>query len=126
MRRGELPADLAGTRPLRVLSDTFSDAVHLRNDLFSYQREVRDEGENSNAVLVFERFFDCSTQDAADAVNELLTSRLQQFEDTALAEVPSPARPVTSVPRSCWKVVLLRTWVLMTPRASATVVCTPA
>ncbi|HEV7758647.1 MAG TPA: germacradienol/geosmin synthase, partial [Acidimicrobiales bacterium] len=84
----ELPGDLAATRPLRVLSDTFSDAVHLRNDLFSYQREVQQEGENSNAVLVFERFFDCSTQDAADAVNELLTSRLHQFEDTALTEVP--------------------------------------
>ena len=85
----ELPAELVATRPLRVLSDTFADAVHLRNDLFSYQREVQDEGENSNAVLVFERFFDCSTQEAADAVNELLTARLQQFEDTALVEVPA-------------------------------------
>ncbi|MGH3620432.1 MAG: terpene synthase family protein, partial [Sciscionella sp.] len=70
-------------------SDTFADAVHLRNDLFSYQREVQEEGENSNAVLVFERFFDCSTQEAANLVNELLTSRLQQFENTALTEVPS-------------------------------------
>ncbi|MFW6642363.1 terpene synthase family protein [Nocardiopsis algeriensis] len=84
----ELPAALAGTRPLRVLSDTFSDAVHLRNDLFSYQREVREEGENSNAVLVFERFFDIPTQEAAELVNDLLTSRLVQFEDTALIEVP--------------------------------------
>jgi germacradienol/geosmin synthase len=85
----ELPDPLVGTRPLQVLCDTFSDAVHLRNDLFSYQREVQDEGENSNAVLVFERFFDCSTQEAADAVNELLTSRLHQFEDTALLETPA-------------------------------------
>jgi germacradienol/geosmin synthase len=84
----EIPDSLAGTRPMRVLSDTFSDAVHLRNDLFSYQREVQEEGENSNAVLVFERFFDCSTQEAADLVNDLLTSRLQQFENTALTEVP--------------------------------------
>jgi hypothetical protein len=30
-------------------------AVHLRNDLFSYQREVTEEGENANAVLVFEK-----------------------------------------------------------------------
>jgi len=100
----ELPADLAGTRPLRVLSDTFSDAVHLRNDLFSYQREVRDEGENSNAVLVFERFFDCSTQDAADAVNELLTSRLQQFEDTALAEVPALLAELRAAPDAAARV----------------------
>ncbi|WP_158891275.1 terpene synthase family protein [Amycolatopsis anabasis] len=86
--RAEIPAALAATRPLKVLTDTFSDSVHLRNDLFSYQREVREEGENANAVLVFERFFDCSTQEAADLTNELLTSRLQQFETTALAEVP--------------------------------------
>jgi len=83
-----IPDDLAGTRPMQVLSDSFSDGVHLRNDLFSYQREVQQEGESSNAVLVFERFLACSTQEAADLVNDLLTSRLQQFENTALTEVP--------------------------------------
>jgi germacradienol/geosmin synthase len=85
----EIPERLARTRPMKVLSDTFSDGVHLRNDLFSYQREVQEEGENSNAVLVFERFFDCSTQEAAELVNDLLTSRVQQFENTALIEVPA-------------------------------------
>ncbi|MGW0802258.1 terpene synthase family protein [Nonomuraea sp. NPDC002799] len=83
----EVPARLAATRPLRVLKDTFSDAVHLRNDLFSYQREVADEGELSNGVLVLETFLGCGTQEAADAVNDLLTSRLQQFEHTALTEL---------------------------------------
>jgi germacradienol/geosmin synthase len=84
----EVPDSIAGTRPMRVLSDAFSDGVHLRNDLFSYQREVQEEGENANAVLVFEQFFGCSTQEAAELVNDLLTSRLQQFENTALTEVP--------------------------------------
>ncbi|MFE4455040.1 germacradienol/geosmin synthase [Streptomyces sp. NPDC056796] len=84
----EVPASLAHSRPLRVLRDAFSDAVHLRNDLFSYQREVEEEGENSNGVLVMERFLDCSAQEAAEAVNDLLTSRLQQFENTALTELP--------------------------------------
>ncbi|MFF8840756.1 germacradienol/geosmin synthase [Streptomyces sp. NPDC015130] len=84
----EVPAQVAYSRPLRVLRDAFSDAVHLRNDLFSYQREVEDEGENSNGVLVLERFLGCSTQEAAEAVNDLLTSRVQQFENTALTEVP--------------------------------------
>ncbi|WP_017594229.1 terpene synthase family protein [Nocardiopsis potens] len=83
----EVPEPIAGTRPLRVLTDAFSDAVHLRNDLFSYRREVEEEGENSNAVLVFERFLGCTVQEAADLVNELLTSRLLQFEDTAVNEV---------------------------------------
>jgi germacradienol/geosmin synthase len=87
----EVPAAAAGSRPLRVLMETFADAVHLRNDLFSYQREVEDEGENSNGVLVLETFFDCTTQEAADAVNDILTSRLHQFEHTALTEVPALA-----------------------------------
>ncbi|MFI8962913.1 germacradienol/geosmin synthase [Streptomyces sp. NPDC053493] len=85
----EVPERVAYSRPLRVLRDAFSDAVHLRNDLFSYQREVEDEGENSNGVLVLERFLGCTTQEAANAVNDLLTSRLQQFENTALTEVPA-------------------------------------
>ncbi|MEU2130884.1 terpene synthase family protein [Streptomyces sp. NPDC018352] len=83
----EVPEAVADERALRVLRDAFSDAVHLRNDLFSYQREVEDEGENSNGVLVLEHFLGCSTQEAADAVNDLLTSRLQQFENTALTEL---------------------------------------
>ncbi|EME54674.1 terpene synthase family protein [Amycolatopsis decaplanina] len=85
----EVPDGIAATRPMEVLRDTFADAVHLRNDLFSYQREVREEGENSNAVLVFEKFLDRPTQEAAELTNDLLTSRLQQFENTALVEVPA-------------------------------------
>ncbi len=84
----EVPAAIAGTRPMRVLKETFADAVHLRNDLFSYQRETEEEGELSNGVLVLEKFLKCTTQQAADAVNDLLTSRLQQFENTALTELP--------------------------------------
>ncbi|MEH0518678.1 terpene synthase family protein [Streptomyces stelliscabiei] len=87
----EVPASVAESRPLRVLMETFSDAVHLRNDLFSYQREVEDEGENSNGVLVLETFFGCGTQQAAETVNDILTSRLHQFENTALTEVPGIA-----------------------------------
>ncbi|MFK0049924.1 germacradienol/geosmin synthase [Streptomyces sp. NPDC090741] len=87
----EVPARVAHARPLEVLRDAFSDAVHIRNDIFSYQREVEQEGELSNAILVLETFLDCTTQEAADLSNDLLTSRLQQFEYTALAEVPALA-----------------------------------
>jgi germacradienol/geosmin synthase len=84
----EIPPEIAATRPIRVLADTFADGVHLRNDLFSYQRETKQEGEINNSVLVFERFFDVSTQEAANLVNDVLTSRLQQFENTAVTELP--------------------------------------
>ncbi|MFJ3214822.1 germacradienol/geosmin synthase [Kitasatospora sp. NPDC086801] len=84
----EVPKEVSGSRALRVLMDAFSDGVHLRNDIFSYQREVEDEGELSNGILVLEKFLECSTQEAAETVNDLLTSRLQQFENTVFTELP--------------------------------------
>ncbi|MDX6347184.1 MAG: germacradienol/geosmin synthase [Streptomyces sp.] len=97
----EVPDVIAASRPMRVLRDAFSDGVHLCNDLFSYQREVEDEGENSNGVLVLETFLDCTTQQAAEAVNDLRTSRLQQFENTTLAELPPLFVETGLDPRSC-------------------------
>ena len=85
----EIPPEITSTRPICVLTDTFADGVHLRNDLFSYQREVEEEGENANCVLVFERFLNVDTQEAANRTNDLLTSRLQQFENTVVTELPS-------------------------------------
>lgn len=83
----EIPERIANTRPMKVLKDTFADAVHLRNDIFSYEREVLKEGELTNAVLIVERFLQVDTQRAVNIVNDLLTSRLQQFEHTALTEL---------------------------------------
>ncbi|MBV9061128.1 MAG: germacradienol/geosmin synthase [Pseudonocardiales bacterium] len=85
----EIPPRIADSRPIRVLKDSFADAVHFRNDLFSYQRETQQEGEINNCVLVLERFLDVSPQRAADLTNDLLTSRLQQFENTTLTELPA-------------------------------------
>jgi germacradienol/geosmin synthase len=85
----EVPDRFAAARPLTVLLDTFADSVHLRNGLFSYQREVAEEGENANAVLVFQKFLGAEVQSAANLVGDLLTSRMQQFEHTALTEVPA-------------------------------------
>ncbi len=86
---------------MRVLRDTFADAVHLRNDLFSYQREIEEEGELSNGVLVLENFLGCTTQEAADAVNDLITSRVQQFENTVLTELPVLFAEKGLSPREC-------------------------
>jgi len=84
----EVPARIAATRPMRVLKDTFSDGVHLRNDIFSYQRETESEGELNNGVLVMEHFLALDPQEAANVVNDILTSRLHQFENTVLTELP--------------------------------------
>ncbi|MFW6693245.1 terpene synthase family protein [Streptomyces sp. MAR4 CNX-425] len=100
----EVPDQVAGSRPLLVLRDTFSDAVHLRNDLFSYRREVEEEGELSNGVLVLETFLGCGTQEAAERVNDLLTSRMQQFEHTALTELPALLAEEGLTPAECARV----------------------
>ena len=84
----ELRPDLVETRPLRVLRDSFGDAFLLRNDLFSYQREIEEEGEVNNGVLVLEHFLDLDPQAAAEVVNDLITSRMQQFEHTLATELP--------------------------------------
>ena len=98
----EVPAAIAGHAGRCGCCGTPSPTrVHLRNDLFSYQREVEDEGELSNGVLVLETFLDCTTQEAADAVNDLLTSRLQQFENTALTELPRSSPSTASTRRAC-------------------------
>jgi germacradienol/geosmin synthase len=95
----EVPSAIAASRPMRVLRDTFADGVHLRNDLFSYQRETEQEGELANAVLVLERFLGIGAQEAADLVNRMLTSRLQQFEHTAVTEVEPLAEQYGLGPR---------------------------
>lgn len=83
----EIPERIAATRPIQVLKDTFADSVHLRNDIFSYQREVLKDGELTNAVLVVERFLSVDTQRAVNLVNDLLTCRLQRFEHVVLTEL---------------------------------------
>lgn len=83
----EVPERVANTRPMRVLKDTFADAVHLRNDIFSYQREVIKEGELTNGVLVIEHFLGLDAQRAANLVNDLLNSRLDQFDHTIATEL---------------------------------------
>lgn len=84
----ELAPELVDTRPLRVLRDSFGDTILLDNDLFSYRREIEQEGEVNNGVLVLERFLGLPAPEAAETVNRLLTSRMLQFENTLLTEVP--------------------------------------
>ncbi|SFK20661.1 hypothetical protein SAMN05192584_104241 [Streptomyces pini] len=54
-----------------------------------------------NGVLVFETFLGCDTQQAADAVNDLITSRLHQFEHTVLTELPPLFAEHGLAPKSC-------------------------
>jgi geranylgeranyl diphosphate synthase type I len=84
----ELPEAVADCRTIRSLIDAFADSGILINDIFSYQREVDDEGENSNMVLVLQKSLGCDLQQAVDATNDLLTARLRQLECIADTEIP--------------------------------------
>jgi germacradienol/geosmin synthase len=46
--------------PMRALVDTFGDVGPLRNDIFSYRKELEREGEIGNGVVVVQRFLDCA------------------------------------------------------------------
>jgi germacradienol/geosmin synthase len=80
----ELPGEIVGSRPFRVLRDAFADAVHLCGDLYSYRRV----GGPGNGVAMLERFLGCDPQTAADRVNDLRTARLRQLETTAATDLP--------------------------------------
>jgi germacradienol/geosmin synthase len=84
----QLPPELYATRPMRELVDTFSDIGPLRNDIFSYQKEIENEGEINNGVHVVRQFLGCDLREAVDVVNELVTARVQQFEKTVTNELP--------------------------------------
>jgi germacradienol/geosmin synthase len=82
----EIPAQLYDTRPIRVLRETFADAAGLRNDIISYLIDI-EEGKVNNGVVVMQHFLGCGLQRAVDVVNEQVTFRLQQLENTVATEL---------------------------------------
>jgi germacradienol/geosmin synthase len=83
----ELPLHVYDARPIRVINETFFDSVALRNDIISYPRDEH-EGKINNGVMVMREFLGCDLQRAVDVVNELVSSRLFQFENTCVVELP--------------------------------------
>ena len=83
----EIPAGIYATRPIRVLKDIFADVVGLRNDIISYQLDI-DDGKVNNGVVVMAHFIGCDLQRTVDVVNDQVTSRLYQFENTVVTELP--------------------------------------
>ncbi|MDA2814738.1 hypothetical protein O4J56_29105 [Nocardiopsis sp. RSe5-2] len=84
----ELPARVARTRPLRVITDAFADSAGMHNDVYSYQREVEEEGELDNGVLVMDTFLECGPQRAAEVMRDVVGSRMRLIENTAVTELP--------------------------------------
>jgi germacradienol/geosmin synthase len=57
------------------------------NDIFSYQKEIEFEGELHNLVLIAQKFLDIDREQAVGVVNDLMTSRMRQFEHIIATEL---------------------------------------
>ena len=85
---GNLPDELFLTTPMAELENAAQDYACMLNDVFSYQKEIQFEGELHNCVLVVQNFLGIEPDQAVRVVNDLMTSRLQQFEHIIAGEVP--------------------------------------
>jgi germacradienol/geosmin synthase len=83
----EIPPHIYDARPIRVINEILHDSVALRNDIISYARDEK-EGKINNAVMVMREFLGCDLQRAANVVNDMVSSRLFQFENTCVVELP--------------------------------------
>jgi germacradienol/geosmin synthase len=87
---GDLPPEIFETRPMIGLEKAAQDYACFTNDVFSYQKEIQYEGELHNMVLVVQNFLGVEPAQAVLVVNDLMSSRMRQFEhiiDTELSFV---------------------------------------
>jgi germacradienol/geosmin synthase len=85
----QVPPEIFRTPTVRALEDTANDYASLLNDIFSYQKEIEFEGEVHNGVLAVQDFLGCGPAQAVAVVNDLMTSRMRQFEHIVSAELPA-------------------------------------
>ncbi|MFC7648923.1 hypothetical protein ACFQX6_57190 [Streptosporangium lutulentum] len=83
-----VPPEIYRTSTMRGLDNSAADYACLTNDIFSYQKEIQFEGELHNCVLVVQNFLNCDLRQAVDIVNDLMTSRIRQFQHIVDTELP--------------------------------------
>ena len=87
-QRGNLPRELFRTTPMIELENAAQDYACMLNDIFSYQKEIQFEGELHNSVLVVRELPRSRPAQAVLVVNDLMTSRMRQFEHIIATELP--------------------------------------
>jgi germacradienol/geosmin synthase len=87
-KAGALPAEIFRTRTVRALENAAVNYACFTNDIFSYQKEIEFEGELNNIVLVVQKFLEIGREQAVGVVNDLMTSRMRQFEYLIDTELP--------------------------------------
>ncbi|MFJ9434198.1 hypothetical protein ACIRQY_31705 [Streptomyces sp. NPDC101490] len=83
-----IPEQIRRTRTVRALLDAFMDFMGLANDIASYEREVHEENDVNNLVVVLGSSLGISLHDAVIAALNLVNSRLRDFEHLRLADLP--------------------------------------
>ncbi|MFF4161051.1 hypothetical protein [Streptomyces sp. NPDC001678] len=87
-----IPESIKHTRTVSALFDAFMDHMGLANDIVSYQREVDDEHDVNNLVVVLKASLGVSVQEALYAAADLVDARLRYFEHLAQTELPPVIR----------------------------------
>ncbi|MFE2480849.1 hypothetical protein [Streptomyces sp. NPDC059389] len=87
-----IPERIRHTRTVRALLDAFMDYMGLANDIASYQREVNDEYDVNNLVVVLETSLGITVQEAMHAAADLISARLRHFEHLIRSELPPLVR----------------------------------
>ncbi|MEV5675681.1 terpene synthase family protein [Streptomyces sp. NPDC052179] len=99
-----LPAGSLAGPAMRALRRAASLHSGLVNDLYSADREALT-GYPSNAVLIIEQSTGCTRQEAADAVNGMITTLAHDL-NTALAALPAELTALATPPHARAAVLL--------------------
>ncbi|MEV4947115.1 hypothetical protein [Streptomyces sp. NPDC053755] len=83
-----IPEQIRHTRTVHALLDAFMDFMGLANDIASYEREVHEEHDVNNLVLVVGTSLGISLHDAVPAALHLVNARLRDFEHLRQEELP--------------------------------------
>ncbi|MEU4728961.1 terpene synthase family protein [Streptomyces sp. NPDC023588] len=83
-----IPEQIRYSRAFGALLDAFMDYMGMANDIASYQREVHDEHDVNNLVVVLQSALHLTVQEAMDAAADLVTARLRHFEHLIRNELP--------------------------------------
>ncbi|MET9606693.1 hypothetical protein ABZZ17_16700 [Streptomyces sp. NPDC006512] len=87
-----IPERILHTRTVRGLLDAFMDFMGLANDIASYEREVHEEHDVNNLVLVVGTSLGIGLHEAVPAALNLVNARLRDFEHFRRIDLPRLVR----------------------------------
>ncbi|MFD3530357.1 hypothetical protein [Streptomyces sp. NPDC058664] len=87
-----IPEQIRHSRTVRALLDAFMDFMGLANDIASYEREVHEEHDVNNLVLVVGTSLGITLHGAVPAALHLVNARLRDFEHLRQSELPQLVR----------------------------------